>query len=348
MAAARAVEGDRADPWSGVLALARGGLIDAARASAARRRRRSPRFAGPCCRSGPSGSRRAAPSDEIPLGRALAEAVRAAAAEQPVVLAVDDAQWLDHDSALALGAMLRDLQRRPADAGARDGALPAAARARRAPEPDRAATSRAARCGSGGWTARRSGSLAERMLPGYDPISLDRVVRRVATDSAGLPLFAVELLRAVALGLDLGTIAGTWPEPLRTLDQSLPGDLPDAVVAAIRVAFRRLSPAAQRVLVSAAVLGDLAAPPCSSARSRWPRTSWAARSTSWSGTAGWWPSRGAIRSPRGSCARWCSATCSRPGQRRRVLEAARGRVGLTRVAAGTFRRRPASIEHERR
>ena len=98
------------------------------------------------------------------------------------------------------------------------------------------------------------------MLPGYDPISLDRVVRRVATDSAGLPLFAVELLRAVALGLDLGTIAGTWPEPLRTLDQSLPGDLPDAVVAAIRVAFRRLSPAAQRVLVSAAVLGDLAAP----------------------------------------------------------------------------------------
>ena len=102
--------------------------------------------------------------------------------------------------------------------------------------------------------------LAERMLPGYDPISLDRVVRRVATDSGGLPLFAVELLRAVALGLDLGTIAGTWPEPLRTLDQSLPGDLPDAVVAAIRVAFRRLSPPAQRVLVSAAVLGDLATP----------------------------------------------------------------------------------------
>ena len=66
-------------------------------------------------------------------------------------------------------------------------------------------------------------------------------------DSAGLPLFAVELLRAVALGLDLGTIAGIWPEPLRTLDQSLPGDLPDAVVAAIRVAYRRLSPPVARV-----------------------------------------------------------------------------------------------------
>jgi hypothetical protein len=33
------------------------------------------------------------------------------------------------------------------------------------------------------------------------------------------------------------------------------------VVAAIRIAYRRLSPAAQRVLVAAAVLGDLAAPP---------------------------------------------------------------------------------------
>src|SRR5437870_3847544 len=103
-------------------------------------------------------------------------------------------------------------------------------------------------------------NLAERMLPGYDPIALDRVVRRVATDSAGLPLLAVELLRAVALGLDLGTISGTWPEPLRTMDQSLPGDLPDAVVAAIRVAFRRLTPSAQSVLMAAAVLGDLTTP----------------------------------------------------------------------------------------
>ncbi|MGZ8392817.1 MAG: hypothetical protein ACXWWK_08270, partial [Gemmatimonadales bacterium] len=102
--------------------------------------------------------------------------------------------------------------------------------------------------------------LAERMLPGYDPVAIDRVVRRVATDSAGLPLLAVELLRAVALGLDLGTLAGTWPEPFRTLDQSLPGHLPDAVVAAIRIGVRRLSPPAQRVLTASAVLGDLVPP----------------------------------------------------------------------------------------
>ncbi|MGH7513880.1 MAG: AAA family ATPase, partial [Gemmatimonadales bacterium] len=202
------------------------------------------------------GARSAAPA---PLGRALLEAVRAAAAEQPIVLALDDAQWLDPDSALSLGVMLRDLRSAPLTLVLASAPYP------ERPELDEL-RSRIGRDLEGGAVRLRRldraalRSLAAEMLPGYDTVSLDRVVRRVATDSAGLPLLAVELLRAVALGLDLGTIAGTWPEPLRTLDQSLPGDLPDAVVAAIRVAFRRLSAEAQRVLVSASVLGDLASP----------------------------------------------------------------------------------------
>jgi hypothetical protein len=80
------------------------------------------------------------------------------------------------------------------------------------------------------------------------------VVRRVGSDSAGVPLLAVELLRAVALGMDLGGTSGAWPEPLKTLDQTLPGDLPDAVVAAIRVGFRRLSPPARQALAAASIL----------------------------------------------------------------------------------------------
>jgi predicted ATPase len=99
-------------------------------------------------------------------------------------------------------------------------------------------------------------ALARRMLPGFSEVEIERVARRVATDSAGLPLLAVELLRAVALGLDLRGSAGAWPEPYKTLDQTLPGDLPDTVVAAIRVGFRRLSPGAQRALATASVLGD--------------------------------------------------------------------------------------------
>ncbi|MGH7645258.1 MAG: hypothetical protein ACREMR_06700, partial [Gemmatimonadales bacterium] len=80
--------------------------------------------------------------------------------------------------------------------------------------------------------------------------------RRVRADSAGLPLLAVELLHAVALGLTLDDTRGAWPKPLNTLDQTLPGDLPDAVVGALRVGFRRLSAAAQTVLAAAAVLGE--------------------------------------------------------------------------------------------
>jgi predicted ATPase len=99
-------------------------------------------------------------------------------------------------------------------------------------------------------------TLARRMLPGFTDVEIERVVRRVAIDSAGLPLLAVELLRAVALGLDLRGTTGAWPEPYKTLDQTMPGDLPDTVVAAIRVGFRRLSAGAQKVLAAASVLGD--------------------------------------------------------------------------------------------
>jgi DNA-binding SARP family transcriptional activator len=258
VAAARAVEADRADPWSGTLALARGGLLEAPGVAAA-----------------PSGAL-AAFADALPewaerfrgvgslaaaypFGRALAETLRAALEEQPIAIAVDDAQWLDSDSALSLGALLRDLAATPLIVIL--GVAPYPPR----PELDELRV----KIGSelGGQTVRlrvldRAGlrHLAQRMLPGYDPVAIERVVRRVATDSAGLPLLAVELLRAVALGLDLGTIQGAWPEPFRTLDQSLPGNLPDAVVAAIRIGARQLSPTAQRVLTATAILGELVPP----------------------------------------------------------------------------------------
>jgi len=255
--AARAVESDRAEPWSGVLALLRGGLIDvpgigatpppALAAFAGELPEWADRFKGVVA------------VEPAPLGRALAEALRAVTAEQPVVLALDDAQWLDSDSALALGAALRDL------AGA-----PLTLVLATATYPERAELdelrSRIGRDLEGGAVRLRRldrvalRALAERMLPGYDPGALERVVRRVASDSAGLPLLAVELFRAVALGLDLGTISGSWPAPLRTLDHSLPGDLPDAVVAAIRIGVRRLSPPAQRVLAATAALGDVTPP----------------------------------------------------------------------------------------
>jgi predicted ATPase len=102
--------------------------------------------------------------------------------------------------------------------------------------------------------------LARRLLPSFDEIEIDRVARRVGTDSAGIPLLAVELLRAVALGMDLGATSGAWPEPLKTLDQTLPGELPTAVIAAIRVGFGRLGRKAREVLAAASILEDRVTP----------------------------------------------------------------------------------------
>jgi DNA-binding SARP family transcriptional activator len=254
VAAMRAVEADRGEEWSGVLALARGGLLQAPGVAAA-----SPgalsvfggvipewadRFPGPRRDVG-----------ALSHGRALSDVLRAATEEQALVLAVDDVQWLDQLSMLALLAALRDLAAAPLIL-----LLSADLQPPRS-ELDELRT-RLGRDVRG--TALRLSplhsanlrALARHMLPRFTEVEVERVVRRVATDSAGLPLLAVELLRAVALGLDLRGTPGAWPEPLKTLDQTLPGDLPDTVSAAIRVGFRRLSPAAQRALSVAAVLGD--------------------------------------------------------------------------------------------
>ena len=190
-------------------------------------------------------------------GQALADVLRAAADEQPLLVALDDAQWSDRETLLALDAVLRDLAH-----------APLFVLVTRAPHPAREELDQLCeRIGrdAAGVAVRLSPldhdalrRLAAWSLPGYGEPELDRVARRVEVDSAGLPLLAVELLHAVALGLDLqaATGASAWPAEHRTLDQTMPGDLPDAVTAAIRVGFHRLSKDAQAVLAAASVLGD--------------------------------------------------------------------------------------------
>ncbi len=239
VAAVRAVEADTADPWSGVLGIARSGLLEARGAAGAP--------------SAALARLRGEPGDATPAW-ALAAVAAAVAEERPVAMVADDAHWLDRPSLLALDALVRDL------AGA-----PLLLVVTVAPHPPRAELDALrARVGRevagvalrlGPLDADALRELARWALPAYDAVALDRVTRRVATDSAGIPLLAVELLHAVASGLDLRQSPGAWPEPLRTLDQTLPGALPDAVVAAVRVGFRRLSADAQRVLAAAAVLG---------------------------------------------------------------------------------------------
>ncbi|HXF95352.1 MAG TPA: hypothetical protein VNI61_04555, partial [Gemmatimonadales bacterium] len=168
---------------------------------------------------------------------------------------IDDAQWVDRESLLALGRALRDLARAPLCVVFTTTPRPL--------RPELEGLRTRLRRELLGVTVRLSPLsqddlrvLARWAFPRYSETELDRVVRRIATDSAGLPLLAVELFHAVALGLDLSTTGAAWPAPAKTLLDSLPGDLPDAVVGAIRVGFRRLTPPAQQVLKAAAVLGE--------------------------------------------------------------------------------------------
>ena len=238
-AAIRAVEADQSDAWSGVVGLARGGLLDAPGVAAA------PPAALTALRAGPSPA----------LGRAFSDVLAAVCDEQPVLLLLDDAHWLDRESLLAVVAALRDLAGAPLTVLLTTNPQPARAeldemRARLG----RDLAGAAVRLGPLGPAALQD--LARWALPRYDEVQIDRVTRRVAVDSAGVPLLAIALLQAVASGLELRESPGAWPEPLRTLDQTLPGELPDAVVAAIRVEFRRRSADAQHLLVAAAVLAD--------------------------------------------------------------------------------------------
>ena len=316
-AAVRAVEADRTEAWSGLRALARGGLL-AARGLAGAPGAALAAFVAEL----PEWLERfpgAAGQSPIPPSRALAELLRAALEEQPVVLAVDDAEWLDHESLLALVAALRDL----ADASllvvlavsprvALDGLDQLRARLGR--DLDGAAVS------LGPLDVAALQELARRMLPTFTDVEIDRVVRRVGSDSAGVPLLAVELLRAVALGMDLGATSGAWPEPLKTLDQTLPGDLPDAVVAAIRVGFRRLSPPARQVLAAASILDPRVTPEVLARAAELPM----AEVTAALDELEW--QRWMVSEPRGYgfAARVVRQVVARdmltPGQRRRILE----------------------------
>jgi DNA-binding SARP family transcriptional activator len=256
----RAVEADAGEPWSGVLALARAellavpGVAAAPPAALAAFATRVPEWAE---RFG--SAIRDAGADLPSPGRALRDVLSAVTAEQPVIIVVDDAQWLDRDSLLALIAATRDLA-----------AAPLCLVFTRAMQPQRPELddlqSRIGRDVPGvalrliPLSSESLRALARWALPRYHDQELDRLTRRLATDSAGLPLLAVELLHAVALGLDLDRTREAWPRPLHTLDETLPGDLPEAVVGAIRVGFRRLSAAGQQILAAAAVLPERVTP----------------------------------------------------------------------------------------
>jgi len=186
---------------------------------------------------------------------ALTGLTRAVGSKQPVLLWIDGADHLDNESASALQSLVRDLSGVPCVLMMTTASYPPRdelddLRGRIGLDVPGVALTLGALDHSG------LEELARHVLPDLDDSAVDRIARRVLVDSAGLPLLAIELLTAVRLGLELDEVGGVWPQPFRTMEQTYPSDLPDSVVAAIRIGFRRLSRPAQALLGAASVLDE--------------------------------------------------------------------------------------------
>lgn len=254
VAHARAVAADRDQSESGLVALAAGELASSSGVSGA-----SPDAIAVVAsrvegweRFARDGTRQDA---VMPLGPALIAIMRSVAENAPILVWIDDAHFLDSASFGFLERIPRDLPD-----------LPVMVMVGAAPQPARdELDSLRARMGReltgvtlapGALELDAVRTLAGWALATYSYDELDRVSRRLLHDTAGSPLLLVELLDAVADGLDVSGEGPAWPQPFRTLDHTMPGELPDTITAAIRMSFRRLSSDAQKVLATASALSD--------------------------------------------------------------------------------------------
>src|SRR3989441_629002 len=196
VAVARAVAADQEKSWSAVAGLLSAGLAEA------------PGLAG-----APPGSLAAlgflapdlaarfrAAGSGPPVAEALRDVLVAAAAERPVLLALDDAHWIDAATLESLPALARDTARRPV--------LLLFGLARGSPERGRLDDLRA-RLGRdlegevvrlGRLDSAALEALVAWALPRYDAAEAARLARRVERDTAGGPLLAPAPLGAVAGG----------------------------------------------------------------------------------------------------------------------------------------------------
>lgn len=253
VASMRAVPSDTGSEWSALYGLAAGGLL-AAEGAAVAPPEALAAFLGRLGWQDPALRDHATGATPRPMPRALTELAQAVAELRPLLLWIDNAEHADASSAAALPGLLRDLGGEPCTV-----LLTLQTHQPRAEFDE--LRSRIGRDLAGATVtldplpASDLEELAGAMLPHLGGEERERLARRIAVDSAGLPLFAVELLNGVRLGLELEE-EKAWPRPFRTMDQTYPGDLPDSVTAAIRIGFRRLSEAAREVLGAAAVLED--------------------------------------------------------------------------------------------
>ena len=249
VATMRAVDSDQHNPDAAVMGLARSGLEGAPGSAAAPAAAlatfvaRIPAWA--------EQFRGVAAADTMPAREAFAAIAHAIGGERPVVLAIDDADRLHPDELLWFPALLRDTGNVSVTllltgcTGSGNAAMDELTRRLGRDIPGAAERLEAL-------SAAEIRQLVDWAVAAWPDDARDRLARRVWTESAGLPAIAIEVLHAVQHGMALDSDSA-WPPADRTLDATLPAPLPEPLVAAVRLAFRRLSVDAQNLLTAAAL-----------------------------------------------------------------------------------------------
>ncbi|HRP09230.1 MAG TPA: ATP-binding protein [Gemmatimonadales bacterium] len=247
----RAVPTDATTEEAGWLAIAGAGLVLAAGVAATP----PDAVAVLAARSAPWHERFGSGSDPgtVTLPDAVSAALRAAAAERPVLLALDDLESLDQPTINRIPGLLRELSDLPFMVAA------VLQQGNDRPEIDNL---RRWAGGAAGSTMVTSTPLTPAaltsavgaVLPDWTDTDRARLVRRLAAESSGLPALAVGILEAISQGLALEELTGTWPSPDRTWDSTLPSTIPGALTAAIRLRYHQLPEPDRDLLVVIAVV----------------------------------------------------------------------------------------------
>jgi DNA-binding SARP family transcriptional activator len=198
--------------------------------------------------------------DVADMATALASAFGAAAEDQPLAIAIDDAHWADGASVAALGAALPQLRSKAVTL------FMTVAHGMGEPPPELLHLQSEVGRDIPGLSVRLAPLTEEdlaRLVTALAPWCRDdsdrqRLTRRISYETAGNPFLAVTLLGALAkpgTALQREMVAA-WPPAGATIDTPLPFSIPGTARHAIGLRLGELSPVQLRVLRAAGVCGQ--------------------------------------------------------------------------------------------
>ncbi len=252
----RPVKNDHDAAWSALRLLIRAGVGDLRGLAGAR-----PDALGVLAGLAPELADRFAPRevrDVADMATALASVLGAAAEEQPLAIAIDDAHWADGMSLAALGAALGQLKASPVTlllTVAQDvGQVPAELLQLQS-DVGRTLPGLVVRLGA--LSKTDLAQLVAALAPWCrDDAERKRLTRRIAYETAGNPFLAVTLLGALAKPGNFQKDMVTWPPRGGTIDAPLPFSVPAVARHAIAMRISELTPTDVRVLSAASVCGQ--------------------------------------------------------------------------------------------